>query len=227
MADYLPKTEKDLRDWALSFSGLITANPSTYGLMASDAAAIANVVNAFDAALTRATDRNTKTQGAVAAKDSAKAAMVAVLRRYAQVIKMNAGVTNEEKTDLGLTIDDTQPSPIPAPSTQPICSIIGATPMQHTLRFADAATPTKRAKPEGVLGLELYYYIGDNPPVSPDAPQPAGGTTKFYGLATRPLLAVNLNPADKGKTATYYCRWITRTGLVGPWSTPVSMTVAA
>jgi hypothetical protein len=224
MADYLPSTENGLRDWALAFSGLITANPSTYGLMASDATAIANVANAFDAALTRATDRNTKTQGAVAAKDSAKAAMVAVLRHYAQVIKMNDGITNEEKTDLGLTIDDPQPSPVPAPTTQPICSIVGATPMQHTLRFADAATPTKRAKPQGVMGLELHYYIGDTPPVSPDA---AGGTTKFYGLATKQPFAVTLNPADKGKTATYYARWITRTGLVGPWSSPVSMTVAA
>lgn len=224
MADYLPSTESGLCAWALSFSGLITANPGTYGLMASDAAAIAGVVGDFDDALTRATDRNTKTQGAVAAKDSAKAAMVAVLRHYAQVIKMNEGVTNEEKTNLGLNIDDTQPSPIPAPTTQPICSIIGATPLQHTLRFADSATPTKRAKPDGVIGLELHYYIGDTPPVSPDA---AGGTTKFYGLATRQPFAVTLNPADKGKTATYYCRWITRTGLVGPWSTPVSMTVAA
>jgi hypothetical protein len=227
MADYLPKTDGGLRDWTRNFSNLITANPSTYGLMASDAAAIAGVVDAYAEALTRATDPTTKTQGAVAAKDSAKAAMVAVVRRYAQVIKMNDGVTNEEKIDLGLNIDDTQPSPVPAPTTQPICSIVGATPLQHTLRFADSATPTKRAKPEGVVGLELYYFIGENPPVSPDAPTPAGTSTKFYGLATREPFAVKLNAADVGQMITYYCRWVTRTGRTGPWSTPVAMTVAA
>jgi hypothetical protein len=224
MADYLPSTDSGLCGWALNFSTLITANPSTYGLMASDATAIAGVVNAFDAALTRATEPATKTKATVGAKDSAKAAMVAVLRHYAQSIKLNDGVTNEEKIALGLTIDDTHPTPLPAPSTQPMCSIVAATPLQHALRFADAGTPTRRAKPEGVIALELHYFIGEPAPVSPDA---SGGTTKFYGLATKQPFAVTHNPVDVGKTATYYARWITRTGLVGPWGTPVAMTIAA
>jgi hypothetical protein len=224
MADYIPKTEDGLRNWANNFSTLITANPTTYGLMASDATAIAALVDAFDAALTLATDPSTKTKTTVLARDAAKSAMLPVLRHYAQTIKLNDGVTNEEKGALGLTIDDTQRTPIPAPSTQPICNIVAATPLRHALRFADAATPAKRAKPDGVLALELHYFVGDDPPVSPDA---TGGTTIFYGLITRQPYAVVHEPVSVGKTATYYARWITRTGLVGPWSAPVSMTVAA
>ena len=228
MADYISKTEGGLRDWATNFSTLITANPSTYGLMASDAAAIAAAVGAYVPALTAATDPSTKTKATVAAKDSAKAAMLVTLRRYAQFIKLNNGVTNEEKTALGLKIDDTTHTPIPAPTTQPICTIVGTTPLQHTLRFADASTPSKRAKPHGALGLELYYLLGPTPAVTPPPASPdAASSAEFYGVVTRQPYAVTLDPSAVGKTATYYARWITRTGLVGPWSAPVAMTVAA
>jgi hypothetical protein len=37
---------------------------------------------------------------------------------------------------------------------------------------------------------------------------------------------VELNPIDAGKTASYFARWVTRTGLFGPWSLPQSMTIA-
>jgi len=221
-SDYLPKTEGGLRDWTANFSALITANPSTYGLMASDATAIAALVNAYAAALTVAVDPATKNKGTVAAKDSAKAAMLAVVRRYAQVIKLNDGVTNQEKLDLGLNISDSSRTPVPAPTTYPICTILGATPLQHTLRFADASTPAKRAKPEGAIGLELYYFVGPNPPASPD-----GGPAEFYGVVTRQPYAIDHGDADVGKLATYWARWITRTGLTGPWSGPTGMTVAA
>jgi len=226
MADYLPRTDNGLRDWANNFSTLITANPSTYGLMASDATAIATVVNAYDSALTTALDPSTKTRATVAAKDSAKAAMLAVVRRYAQFIKLNDGVTNEEKIALGLTIDDTGRTPIPAPGTQPICTIIGTTPLRHTLRYADASTPAKRAKPRGVIGLELYYFVAPPATAAPLSPD-AGDGVEFYGVATRQPYQVELDAIDVGKQATYYARWITRTGLVGPWSAPVAMTVAA
>ena len=225
-SDYIPKTETGLRDWAHNFSALITANPPTYGLMASDAAAIASVVSAYTAALTLAVDPSTKTKATVAAKDSDKAAMLVVVRRYAQFIKLNDGVSNDEKIGLGLTINDTSRTPVPAPATQPICTIIGTTPLRHTLRFADASTPAKRAKPPGAIGLELYYFVAPAATAAPVSPE-AGDDVEFYGVATRQPYLVELDPTDVGKQATYYARWITRTGLVGPWSAPVAMTVAA
>jgi hypothetical protein len=47
-----------------------------------------------------------------------------------------------------------------------------------------------------------------------------------YGIATRQSYVVQFNPADKGKTAYYYGRWITGTGLVGPWSMLAQLTIA-
>ena len=222
MADYIPRADGKVVAWAENFARLIALNPSTYGLMVSDSVAISGWVDAFVAARQVAAEPSTRTVSTVAAKDSARAAMLSVVRRYAQVIKLNDGVTNSEKIGLGLTVADGGRSPVPAPSTAPVCMIIGATPLRHTLRFSDAGSMTRRAKPPGAASLELHYFVGENPPPMPGGDVP----TRFYGVATRQPFQVALKGADIGKRITYYARWVTRRGLAGPWSSPVGMTVA-
>jgi hypothetical protein len=227
MADFLPKSDPGLRDWTQNFSKLIAAHPGAYGLTPSDAAALAGVVGSFAEALRLATDRTTRTMGAVAGKNSARAAMLDTVRYYARVIKTNRGVTNEEKVLLGLNIPDAKSAAVPAPTTAPVCSIVGAIACQHTLRFADVASLTRRAKPPGVIGLELHYFVAPRNETAPASPDAAPEATRFYGLITRQPFVVTLEPADVGLTATYYARWITATGLTGPWSSPIRMTIAA
>ena len=223
MASYIPETNGALRDWSQNFAALITANPFTYGLTAPDALTITTAANLYAAALTLSTDPGTKTKATVADKDAKKAAMLVTLRRYAQLIKLNNGVTNEEKIALGLTVNDTTHTPVPAPTTQPICSIIAALPLKHILRFADAATPTRRGKPPGATGLELFYFVGPTPPLMPDD----SPGVEYYGQATRQPYGVNHKAENVGKLSTYWARWTTATALTGPFSAPVSMTIAA
>jgi hypothetical protein len=90
----------------------------------------------------------------------------------------------------------------------------------HTLRFADANTPASRKKPFGAIGLQVFRNIGIAPVTDPNA-------AVFYGVASRQPFAVNFIAADNGKVCTYFGRWITLRGLVGPWSPPVSMTIVS
>lgn len=217
---YLPPRDNALRDWLDNFSTLISASPATYGLVAADATAIASVVNDFGDALTIAVNPTTRTVPSVADKDAKKAAALQIVRPYAIQIRNNLGVSNEDKAGLGLTLVDPGKTPIPAPSTNPILSIIGATPGAHTLRFADANTPDKRGKPFGASGLEVWRVIGTTPVMTPDG-------ALFMGMVTRQPFASAFNAADNGKTCTYFARWSTQKGLTGPWSAPVSMTIVA
>ena len=50
---------------------------------------------------------------------------------------------------------------------------------------------------------------------------------EFRSFVTRQPFAVTYVAADNGKVATYFARWQTRTGLVGPWSSGVAFTIAA
>ena len=219
MPSYIPLKDSLCKDWLSNFASRITASPSTYGLTAGEATTIQNAYNAFASAYTIAIDPSTRTKSTVADKDAMKAAALAIVRPYAQLVRRNAGVDNQSKLDLGLTIVDTTKTPIPAPQTSPILSVIAATPLQFTLRYVDQNTPTKRAKPTGVIFLELMAQTSATAITDP-------ATIAFKQLSTANPVAVNWQQADVGKTAYMAARWVTRRGLLGPWSNIVSFTVA-
>src|SRR5947207_5207711 len=110
---YLPSRDAELGQWVTNFSTLITASPGTYGLLAGDAGSIAAYVNAFNSALAVVANPATKTRATVAGKDGAKAAMLDIVRPYAIQVRNNAGVSNADKTALGLTIVDQTKTTVP------------------------------------------------------------------------------------------------------------------
>ena len=219
-APYIPPKEASLDAWALNFSTLLTASPATYGATAGDAANIAAFYATWHAAYLVTTNPATKTKPSVASKNAAKASLLANIRPLAQFIANNPGVTNANKEALGLNLHgSTGPTPIPAPSTSPILAIIAATPGQMTLRYADQNTPDKRAKAPGTAGLELHAATSATVITDPS-------TIPFVGVATKQPYALNWSSSDKGKTAYIAGRWVTGTGLVGPWSAIVTYIVA-
>jgi hypothetical protein len=220
MASYIPQRDSDLGQWMGNFSTLITASPGVYGLTAGDATTIATYVNAFSAALAVVNNPATKTKATVATKDGAKAAMLDIVRPYAIQVRNNNGVSNADKTALGLTIVDRTPTPVPPPASSPLINVIAATPGEHTLRFSDSNAPDKRGKPAGTIGLQLFVAVASgavgDPAVAP-----------FKAFVTRQPYAVAFEPADNGKLATYFARWQNGKGDVGPWSTAITFTIVS
>lgn len=213
---YIPPTDSGLNTWAANFSAVIAASPATYGLATGDATAITSAYNLYHAAYLLATNPTTRTAPTVAAKDVQKAASLITFRQYAILIGANAGVSDMAKSAAGLTVRATGRTPIPAPGTAPILGFVGATPLVQTLKYSDTSTPTTKAKPFGALQLELWVDI-----------QPIGtpgvlANAVFIGLQTKSPLAVNFLTANVGKVANYWGRWVTRRGLVGPWSALLS-----
>lgn len=219
-APYIPPKEADLINWSQNFADLILASPSTYGLAPSDAAAIVAANDPWQAAYVTATNPGTRTEVTVAAKNAAKIAAVIVFRTYAAQVRINPGVSNSDKLDLGLNLPNNAPSPIVVPPTFPLISIAGAGPGQHEIRFADSTTPSARAKPQNVIQMLLFRGIAVGPIVDPALCAFHAGVTK------QPYQSIFSNPADAGKVATYFGRWVTRTGELGPWSAATSMTIA-
>lgn len=217
---YIPLRDSDLGQWAANFSTLISSSPASYGLTAGDASAIATYVNAFNAALTVVNNPGTKTAASVATKDGCKAAMLDIIRPYAMQVRNNRGVSNAEKTALGLRVVDQTKSPVPAPSSSPSVDVAAATRGEHLLRIRDAASPAGRGKPAGVTGLQLYIAIAA---MAVDDP----GAATFKAFVTKQPYVVQFDHADSGKIATYHARWQNGKGETGPWSNPVSFIVYA
>ncbi len=89
--------------------------------------------------------------------------------------------------------------------------------LRHVIAFRDESK-TGRGKPEGALGAEIWMKIGPTPPVDP-------GELAFVALDTKSPYTLEFAGADGGKLAHYMLRWVTGTGLKGPWSETASITI--
>ena len=157
LAPYIPVRDADLNNWLANFSTLITAAPATYGLSTADAATIASEVAAWVAAYTPVTSSSTKTAQAVAIKNTAKVTVISQIRVYAQVVANNPGVTSGNKIALGLNPKTSGPSPITAPTSNPVLVVQSAGHLSIILRYRDsAASPSVKAKPYGAIACQIF-----------------------------------------------------------------------
>lgn len=216
---YLPQSLPAFAIWSANFAALITANPTLYGLGPSDAATIQTGDDNFQAAYVISTAPGTRSPTSVQTTVTLRNTQVQIVRSYARLILANAGVADSDKVALGLHLRDPVNTPVPAPLTNPILSVIGATPGQLTMKYHDSALGAfVKAKPFGATQLQLFVLFGATAPVTPAA-------TPFYGVYTKTPFAVNCPGGSAGQTAWMYGRWVTQKGLVGPWSPLASTTV--
>jgi hypothetical protein len=217
---FIPAKDALALSWMQTFAEGLTALPGTYMVSAADALTVTSAVNGFAAAYALTVDPATRTKVTVAAKDDARVIAEQICRQFAALIKENAGISDPDKIAIGVPPVNNSRSPVNVPDTSPLLNIIGATPGAQTLRYADTNTPDTGAKPFGATQLQVFVAVGTTPTVDPTA-------ADFYGAFTKNPIGVGFDAADDGKVATYFARWASRRGDVGPWSLPVSMRIAA
>ncbi|MGE0481372.1 MAG: hypothetical protein AB7Q17_12965 [Phycisphaerae bacterium] len=103
-------------------------------------------------------------------------------------------------------------------------------PLLHTLCFSDESTPTRRRKPYGVLGAEVWVALaapGEPPPVLAFAGENPAGAIQFLAVNSRGTLQADFSTVEAGRTAYYALRWLSTRGETGPWSEIAAATVAA
>ena len=220
---YIPAPDALFATWSTNFSTLLTANPTSYGLVAGDAVAVAAADALFQAAYALAIAPGTRTSGTIADKDTERVNTEAIVRPLAVRIIQNPSVSAMLKTDIGVTVPSVVPTPVPAPTTAPVLILVSAGPLIHTLQYRDSATPLVKAKPFGVVSLELSAQLGTSAGIDPDA------ATFLNGYNKTPF-QVSWNAPDRGKHATYWGRWMTRSGPAGvpqrgPWSTSLDVII--
>jgi len=208
-----------LDTWSTNFSALVTANPAIYGLVTGDATAIAAVRLTWHTAYLVATTMSTRTPTSITAKDTARTVMLGTLRPYAQMISKNAGVSPANKIALGISPGGNPPTPIVAPATQAVLTLVAGVTLQHQLRFRDAtALPSVKAKPFGSTGLIIF--AATSPTVISDP-----SVLPFVQVATKSPFTQNWPAGSSGKIAYYTSQWVTRRGLRGPYGAIISATV--
>jgi hypothetical protein len=220
LAPYIPAKNALLIAWANNFSTLITANPAMYGLTTGDAVAIAAEYSALNTAYALITSGSTKTAATVAAFNALKVAALALFRSYAVMVSLNAGVTSGNKAALGVNPRTSVPTPIAAPVTHPVLAILRAAPGTQVITSKDsAAGGSSKSKPYGAVALQLYAASSATPIVLTSA-------LSFIGTFTKSPFQINTTYGVVGQQNYVAGRWVTRKGLVGPWSPIVNLVIA-
>lgn len=219
MADYIPGPDANFQAWQTNFVSYANANLAALGLVAGDMTPVTTAQTAWQTAFPAHVAAANAAKAAKQTKDEARSAFVSTIRPLVKRLQASSVVTDAEKAALGITVAAT-PSPIGPPTTSPICSIECGQRLQQTLRFVDSATPTRKAKPAGVLGVEIWNKVGTTPPAGE-------ADLRFVAVDTNAPFIMSFDAADGGKTNYVWMRWVSPTGERGPWSEQAQATIAA
>jgi len=224
MAGYIPRSDNDFLAWANNFATYANIHLAELGITPLDIIPITDGLTDLDAKMTANVTAQQAAQSARQAKDDSRDVLETAIRQLVRRLQASDAVDDTERVALGITVPDTVKTvETEGVSTRPIGVVDTSQRLRHEIRFTDEATPTSRAKPDGVMGCEIWVKVL---PTGEAAPAGDEGLS-FIAMDTASPHTVEYDGADGGKTAHYMLRWVKKNGDKGPWSETVSATITA
>lgn len=221
--DYIPGSDNDFLAWVTNFAAYASDNLAELGIDIPDLAPVTSGRMDFETKLASNLAAQQGAQSARQAKDDSRDTLESAVRLLVRQLQASPDVDDAERAALGITVHDTiKTTSAIGIDTRPIGMVDTSQRLRHEIRFADEATPTSRAKPDGVTGCEIWVKVAaqNEPPADP-------GELSFVSMDTASPYVVEYDGANGGKTAHYMLRWVKTGGEKGPWSETVSATITA
>ncbi len=218
MADYIPRPDADFNVWQSRFLNYVDANQAALGLTAADLTPLTAAQTTWGNDYDAHTAAQAAAQGAQQTKKNTRDSFESSLRSLVRRLQGLPSLTEAQRAEMGVGSRDTPRTTTGVPTTRPIASVDTSQRLRHTVNFTDETTPNSRAKPEGMMGCEIWVKVGDPAPADPDQLQ-------FLATDTRTPYVAVYGGEDAGKVAHYMLRWVNRKGEQGPWSQTVSATI--
>ncbi len=221
--NYMPRPDGDFSAWANNYNEAVHKFYEAQGLDVSELKLLETAIAEWNKDYPAHVAAQQKAEGARAAKQTARVALEAEIRPVTNFVQGYTKTTDADRATIGISIRDTARRAVPPPTTRPLVQVDHGQRLLHRLRFTDEAAPTRRGKPPGTIGAEVWLALGG-------AGQPApmlGDAYKFLSLSSRGNLQTDFSSEDAGKTAYYALRWVSTRGEKGPWSEVCAATVAA
>lgn len=211
--NYIPTSDADFNQWADNF----VDSAAKISLSAPLTATLQQLRSQWGTKYATHLNAQEVARGATVGKDNARELYTVALREAAAIVQSNPDVSNESKAAAGLPIRKKGRTPAPVPTTRPTVEVDTAQRLCHIIAFRDEGS-TRRSKPAGVFGAEIWVKLGTTPPASTDE-------LRFLGLDTSTPYTAHYDIEDAGKTAYYMLRWVNTRQEPGPWSETVAATI--
>lgn len=195
--DYVPSPNGDFHIRQNNFVTCANAHLADRGLLAGNVAPINAAQATRGTAYPAHNPAQTAAQAAGQAKDDARAGLEGAIRPLVRRLQASPDVENSERAAMGITVPDKELSPKGGPpTTRPFVRVDTSQRLQHTIHFADESSPTSRAKPDGVMGAQVWVKVG--PPGDPPPADPKELT--LLAVDTRTPYTTDFDGADAGTT---------------------------
>jgi hypothetical protein len=222
-SNYIPRPDGNFAAWANHYYDAVEKWYSVQGFDKELLAALKKALDTWQSLYPAHVTAQQRAEGARQAKDQARAELEREIRPVTNFVQGYPKTTNADRAEIGITVRDTSPSPAPAPTSRPLALVESPARLTHQLRLVDESTPTRRARPAGVLGAEVWVKLVDADQPAPTDP----AALTFLTMTTKPSFRAEFKAGEGGKTAVYMARWVNTRGEKGPWSEITTATVAA
>ena len=227
---YMPRPDGNFSAWANHYYDAVSKFYEEQGFDQELLTPLKKALDTWNAQYPAHVSAQQRAEAARQAKDAARAALEKEVRPVTNFVQGYPKTTNADRAEMGITVRDTSPTPAPAPSSRPLALVESGQRLTHQLRLVDESTPTRRARPQGVLGAEVWVKLvapphADQPAPTDPARDPSSFT--FLTMTTKPSFRAEFKAGEGGKTAVYMARWVNTRGEKGPWSEVTTATVAA
>jgi len=220
MPDYIPSPDVKFNLWQQNLLDNIKENQSAWELKADRLVTLESKQAVWNAAYSKATNKNDRTAADVMGKSIALKDYKKEIREFvSEYLAKSSLVTNSDRARMGLTVRSTTRIASPLPTTYPFATIDFSVRMQHTLCLSDSATPLRKAKPAGIIGCEVWMKIG--------GAEPKNITELNYtAICTGNYYLAKYDGNQVGLTVYYRLRWVNTRGERGPWGCVISAMIA-
>lgn len=224
MKDYIPRSDTGFQAWAGNFAAYASAHFADLGMGPLDMAPITAARTDFETKLAANLTAQQAAQAARQAKDASRDTLESAIRKLVRRLQASTAVDDAERAALGITVSDpVRTMDAAGIGSRPVGVVDTSQRLRHEIRFTDEATPTRRAKPAGVMGCEIWVKVA-----AAGEPAPTGAEgLSFVALDTASPYIAEYDGKEGSKTAHYMLRWVKTNGEKGPWSETVSATITA
>jgi hypothetical protein len=221
--DFIPRPDSDFAAWADHFYKVLETWWGDQGLDLGVLTPLSDALASWNTAYPAHVAAQATAEAKREAKDAARQLLESRARPIVRFVQSYPSTTNADRANMGISVRGIGGRPAPAPTTRPLVIVEAASRLTHRIRVSDETTPTRRARPVGVLGAEVWVAL-----VDADTPPPTDpAALSFLSMTTRPGVVAEFRSGDGGKTAVYMTRWVNTRGEKGPWSEITTATVAA
>lgn len=109
---YIPRSDNDFRAWLDNFVNVASTHSSTLGLTSAQITQLTNNNSNWINALQDLLSYKNLTKGATLTKINARKTAESYVRQLVRNIQVRPGVSDQLKKELGITVHDTEPTPI-------------------------------------------------------------------------------------------------------------------